>query len=164
MSVLGITKRQINRLLRPLGCEIRRLENNQPGAKTAAETQCLSLASELHGVMAELLFPGLPACEGRLELLAQLIQTPVSEAMYLIAMLRQSLNVAGDVCEFGVAQGATSALLANEIRTTTKRLWLFDSFQGFPQPSPQDVLLDDICHSGSMEKYEGVDAFPLDMV
>jgi O-methyltransferase len=59
------------------------------------------------------------------------------------------------VCEFGVAQGATSALLANEIRDTAKTLWLFDSFAGLPRPGPQDVLIDDIYKLGAMHRYEG---------
>jgi len=84
-----------------------------------------------------------------------LLGTGLSEAMWLVAHLHRSLSLDGDVCEFGVAQGATSALLANEIRATPKLLWLFDSFQGLPRPTPEDVLLDDIYNLGSMEKYAG---------
>jgi len=59
------------------------------------------------------------------------------------------------VCEFGVAQGATSALIANEIRNSGKSLWLFDSFKGLPRPGAKDVLIDDIFGLGSIEKYAG---------
>jgi len=75
--------------------------------------------------------------------------------MWVLAHLHQSLSLGGDVCEFGVAQGATSALLANEIRGTSKLLWLFDSFKGLPAPTAQDVLLDDIYSLGSMRRYAG---------
>jgi O-methyltransferase len=39
---------------------------------------------------------------------------------------------------------ATSALLANEIRSTERTLWLFDSFKGLGKPSEKDLLIDDI--------------------
>lgn len=65
--------------------------------------------------------------------MAKLLGTQISEAMYILVFLHRSLELDGDVCEFGVAQGATSALLANEIRTTQKNLWLFDSFKGLPK-------------------------------
>jgi hypothetical protein len=122
------------------------------------------VVNELHGGLSELVFPGLPQCPGRRELLAELIGTPVSEAMYIIAHLHQSLRADGDVCEFGVAQGATSALLANEIRPSDKRLWLFDSFQGLPAPTEKDVLINDIFGLGSMERYAGTMASPVEMV
>lgn len=91
----------------------------------------------------------------RIKLISQLVGTGVHEAMYIIAHLNQSLKVKGDVCEFGVAQGATSALMANEIKKTDKNIWLFDSFKGLPKPTQKDKLKDDIFNLGSMEKYEG---------
>src|SRR5690606_31834359 len=75
--------------------------------------------------------------------------------MYMLGERHAAIREPGDVCEFGVAQGATSALLANEIRGTTKQLWLYDSFEGLPKPSPQDQLKDDIFNLGSIERYEG---------
>jgi hypothetical protein len=65
------------------------------------------------------------------------------------------LKLPGDVCEFGIAQGATSALLANEIRDTDKLLWLFDSFAGLPKPTEKDTLIDDSFGLGTIEKYQG---------
>jgi hypothetical protein len=35
----------------------------------------------------------------------------------------------------GIAQCATSALIANEISSSKKNLWLFDSFKGLPKPT-----------------------------
>ena len=113
------------------------------------------LVKEMTEALRSLLFPQLPDCEGRDALLASLLGTGISEAMYLLAELHGALAEEGDVCEFGVAQGATSALLANEIRASGKTLWLYDSFAGLPKPSPQDQLKDDIFQLGEMARYEG---------
>jgi len=87
--------------------------------------------------------------------MVQLMGTQLSEALHVVAHLNRTLHLEGDVCEFGVAQGATSALIANEIRETNKKLWLFDSFEGLPRPTEQDILIDDIFNLGSIEKYQG---------
>lgn len=114
-----------------------------------------ALVLELHEALRALKFPKLPSQPGRPELLARLLGTGISEATYLLAELHTALRDPGDLCEFGVAQGATSALLANEIRATDKHLWLYDSFAGLPKPSAKDRLKDDIFGLGSIEKYEG---------
>jgi hypothetical protein len=110
---------------------------------------------EIEAAMREFVFRDLPERPGRVPLMVSLQGTGACEGMWLVAHLNRSLDLDGDVCEFGVAQGATSALLANEIRFTSKRLWLFDSFQGLPTPTHHDVLLDDIYNLGTMEKYAG---------
>lgn len=114
-----------------------------------------ALVREMYEAVRALEFPDLPERNGRTELMARLLGTGIGEAMYLLSELNSALEHPGDVCEFGVAQGATSALLANEIRDTDKRLWLFDSFAGLPKPSPKDQLKDDIFELGSMNRYEG---------
>ena len=106
------------------------------------------------------LFPN-PVPEGRSELLAKLLGTQLSEAVYIINYLHRSLKLPGDVCEFGVAQGATSALLANEIRDTDKLLWLFDSFAGLPKPTEKDTLIHDIFGLGTIESTQGTMAYEL---
>jgi len=63
-----------------------------------------------------------------------------------------------------VAQGETSALIANEIAQGNKVLHLFDSFQGLPKPTDKDRLKDDIFSLGSMDAYAGTMACPEDMV
>jgi O-methyltransferase len=78
----------------------------------------------------------------RSRLLASLLGTSISEALFILKYLHAAMAVEGEVCEFGVAQGATSALLANEIRSTGRQVWLFDSFAGLPLPSAEDVTLD----------------------
>lgn len=99
--------------------------------------------------------PGLPRRPGRERDLTGLIGTSVAAGLYIVDALAKSLSVAGAVCEFGVAQGATSQLLAAEIMATDRALYLFDSFEGLPAPGPEDVLLDDIFALGAIEHYAG---------
>src|SRR5205807_7048164 len=47
-------------------------------------------------------------------LLASLTATSIVEALFILKYLYAAMEVEGDICEFGVAAGATSALLANE--------------------------------------------------
>ncbi|MCW5772323.1 MAG: class I SAM-dependent methyltransferase [Rhodospirillaceae bacterium] len=99
--------------------------------------------------------PSLPPRPGREHQLTDLIGTSVAEGLYIVDALAKSLAVEGAVCEFGVAQGATSQLLAAEILATDRHLYLFDSFEGLPAPSAEDVLLDDIFALGSIDRYAG---------
>lgn len=102
-----------------------------------------------------------PANNLRPRLLARLLGTVPSQAYFIIQALWQSRDVRGDVCEFGVAQGETSALIANEIAAcASKRLHLFDSFAGLPRPTEKDKLKDDIFALGSMEAYTGTMSCP----
>lgn len=103
--------------------------------------------------------------ETRPKLLARLLGTQPSEAYFIIQALSKCKDVAGDVCEFGVAQGETSALIANEIALiSNRRLHLFDSFEGLPKPTEKDKLKDDIFSLSSMEAYAGTMSCPEDMV
>ncbi|MBA3849093.1 MAG: hypothetical protein C0502_03755 [Opitutus sp.] len=122
------------------------------------------LVSEHHAALRTLLFPHLPQQPGRDALLAQLLGTSISEATFILDALHRSLGSAGDVVEFGIAQGATSALLANELRGTGRTLWLYDSFAGLPAPSPEDELKDDIFNLGSIARYKGEMACPREEV
>jgi O-methyltransferase len=49
-------------------------------------------------------------------------------------------GIPGDFVECGVAQGGCSALMAMVARTDAvgRKMWLFDSFQGLPSPTPAD--------------------------
>jgi hypothetical protein len=98
--------------------------------------------------------------EGRYRLLAKLQGTPPTEAYSILEALTRCQSLDGDVCEFGVAEGDTSALIANEIIATDKKLHLFDSFEGLPKPTDKDQLIDDIFKLGSMHAYEGKMSFP----
>lgn len=104
-------------------------------------------------------FPSLPPREGRAELLMELSGTAPTEALNLLSEMHRALPAGGDVCEFGVAEGTTSALLANDLHATDRDLWLFDSFEGLPKPGKKDVMLDDIFDLGAIERYEGTMRF-----
>lgn len=97
-------------------------------------------------------------------LLSQLYGTSLCEAYYIIHFLRKSLKITGDVCEFGIANGSTSALLAYEIKKLKKNLWLFDSFNGLSKPTKKDILLDDIFKLGSMDRYFRTMSYSVDEV
>ncbi len=103
--------------------------------------------------------------ETRLGLLNNLRGTQPSEAYFIISALAKCKNLPGDVCEFGVAQGTTSALIANEIASFgNKKLHLFDSFEGLPSPTEKDKLINDIFSLGTIEAYEGTMSCPENMV
>ena len=122
------------------------------------------LVEQLEGALKEIGVIGIPKRQGRKDRLAQLIGTSVCEGLYICEYLYRAAQVKGDVCEFGVAQGATSALLANEILDTNRSLWLYDSFQGLPAPTEKDILLNDIFDLGSIEEYAGTMASPVSEV
>jgi O-methyltransferase len=148
-TAMRFPKLVIQRLLGSIGHQIVRkgtVIDIQRRIEAATEMECL---------YRQFVFPDLPTGSGRGELLAQLVGTQLGEAFYLLNALHRSMPLDGDICEFGVAQGATSTLMANEIRSTSKSLWLFDSFEGLPKPSAKDVLIDDIFNLGAMEKYQG---------
>lgn len=96
----------------------------------------------------------------RVKLLARLQGTPPSEAYFIIKALAECACLRGDVCEFGVAQGATSALIGSELLAySDKTLHLFDSFAGLSTPSVEDSLKDDILALGSIDSYAGIMSF-----
>jgi O-methyltransferase len=115
---------------------------------------------EIEELYRRFVFRDLPRSEKRAALLNDLIGTTVGEAIYVVQYLHEALKVPGDICEFGVAQGATSRLVAAEIAATERNLWLFDSFEGLPEPGPEDKLIDDIFNLGAMSKYKGTMASP----
>ena len=119
------------------------------------DRKLLNTISELYGALKHFVFPDIKHNSKRLELMGHLLGTEPSEAIYIVYYLGKSTDLPGDICEFGVAQGATSALMANEVKDTDKSLWLFDSFKGLPKPTEKDILIDDIFNLGEIEKYEG---------
>jgi O-methyltransferase len=134
---------------------------------TATEEQSLTdrynnVVDQLYDAYVLHVFPGLRDRSGRRTLLTKLIGTQVPEAIFLLQYLQDALDSGiGDVVEMGVAQGATSALLANEIlNDPTRRLWLFDSFRGLSTPTIEDKLINDMNNLGSMEAYSGTMSFP----
>src|SRR5215213_556645 len=106
----------------------------------------------------------IPADSRRLSALARLQGTSPAEAYFIIKGIHETAAIDGDVCEFGVAQGETSALIANEIASGSKVLHLFDSFEGLPKPTSKDQLKNDIFDLKSMDAYAGTMAAPIDLV
>ena len=156
--------RFVNRVLRPARIKIQRFNPNAPVTRKVPLWRYEKVLREYHDYLVETVFSHLPLAEGRLELLEELEGQGVCEALLILGSLHRTLDKEGDVCEFGCAAGATSALLANEIRTTDKTLWIFDSFQGLPKPTQKDHLLDDFWSLGSMEAYEGTMSYSPEMV
>jgi hypothetical protein len=61
------------------------------------------------------------------------------QALNIVERLDSALQQPGDVIECGIFQGVTSILMAKlmDIRQSDKKLFLFDSFQGLPEPDRQ---------------------------
>jgi O-methyltransferase len=88
-------------------------------------------------------------------LLIELKGTSLVEGLNITNSLVKVLDLEGDVCEFGVAQGKTSKLIGYIINKTEKKFFLFDSFEGLPKPTKEDELKDDIFNLKNINNYEG---------
>jgi O-methyltransferase len=154
-------KHGIDVLLRPAGGRV--LTANEELLLTDRYN---NVVGHLYETYVQHVFPDLRERPGRRASLTKLIGTEIPEAIFLLKYLQDSLDGGnGDVVEMGVAQGATSALLANEIiNDPARRLWLYDSFRGLSAPTSEDALIDDINDLGSMEAYSGAMCFPEQMV
>src|SRR5215469_8985788 len=114
----ALIKAAVRRLLASMGMEVLMTRTLNAYLNRYRDT-----CSEIESVYREVVFQDLPERDGRVRLMVGLQGTGPSEAMWILGHLHRSLSLPGDVCEFGVAQGATSALLANEIQDTSKLLW-----------------------------------------
>jgi len=133
--------------------------------RSFTEGQLLKAIRELSALYNKFVFnTELTTDEESLRLLSDSMYTKFGTGLYLIEYLHQSLDLGGDVCEFGTGQGVISALLAHEIKNTNKNIWLFDSFEGFAKPSEKDFLISDVLQLGSVEAYEGMMSFPEEMI
>jgi len=142
-----------------------KIEKSDKDGRTFTEEQQIKAIHEINSLYNEFVFSREKKYDAtQISLLKNLIGTGYGEGLYILDSLQNALPFEGDVCEFGVAQGATSALLANEIKDTGKKLWLFDSFEGLPEPTEKDSLINDIFNLGSMAAYKGTMACPIDMV
>ena len=63
------------------------------------------------------------------------------EIEVILRELRKTKDVCGDVVEFGCYVGTTSVFLARELEAwmSSKQLWLYDSFEGLPEKSREDI-------------------------
>lgn len=159
-------KNIVRKLIEYLGYDIIRLDQKEEGlSKEFFKLKYNDLITEIVILYQELVFPEFPKGNtSRVGLMAELQGTQISEAIYIINFLNKTFDIKGDICEFGIAQGATSALIANEISSSKKNLWLFDSFKGLPKPTEKDLLKDDIFNLGSMLAYQGEMACSMNMV
>jgi hypothetical protein len=157
-------RRQVERVSARLGYQIVRAN---AGPKTVSMSfEDFSLIVRCYEQLLNRVADGRPIVPNELrpKLLSRLIGTSVTEAYFIVQALAETSDVRGDVCEFGVAQGETSALIANEIRGRDKVLHLYDSFAGLPAPTEKDRLKDDILGLGSIEAYAGTMSSPEELV
>ena len=58
---------------------------------------------------------------------------------YLENLCQRTSRLPGDIVECGLGQGYSFARLAVVGHAAGKKLWGFDSFEGFPKPAPEDT-------------------------
>src|SRR5258706_10932302 len=93
-------KKLLNRSLSPVGLEIMSSNVAQALRKSYGfKPQLDVLLRELEGAFRARIFPDLPECPNRSELLNDLLGTNPSEALYLLGSLHRCLALPGDVCE-----------------------------------------------------------------
>jgi O-methyltransferase len=63
----------------------------------------------------------------------------VSELTLVSAAVIERRDQPGDVIELGAYKGSSTAKLSSACRLAGKRLWVFDSFEGLPEPAVDDV-------------------------
>ncbi|MBI5817789.1 MAG: class I SAM-dependent methyltransferase [Verrucomicrobia bacterium] len=154
-------KSLIKRVVRRLGYDLVAHEHFNVVPKGYVDDNFVRLTSRYGALLKSTFIPSLPELDStRCRLLARLEGVPLEQVLFIMNQLHASLALAGDVCEFGVASGATSAVLANLLLPTQKNLWLFDSFQGLPAPTAKDKLKNDIFGLGDMSKYQGQMSYP----
>jgi hypothetical protein len=154
-------KKIIVRLLKSMGYSIIPIDSkNLLLNYQNVNTNFINLSTSYETLFSEK-FGQLSFNKNRINILKELLGTSPSEAYFIINSLDMTNIIEGDVCEFGVAQGITSQLIANEIlNKNSKSLHLFDSFEGLPKPTEKDTLKDDIFNLGNIEAYEGKMSVP----
>ena len=65
-------------------------------------------------------------------------QVSQGETEYIINVARDCLKLSGDLVEMGCYKGDTSLMLADILKNTEKRLWIYDSFEGLPEKMKED--------------------------
>jgi hypothetical protein len=120
---MRIVKNAIRKTLKALGYELRRSPSREAMPEVSFNNfMNLAIAYEYRlNDDDTLILPN----ENRPKLLARLLGTPPSEAYFIVQALSKCKDVPGDVCEFGVAQGETSALIANEIALTSNNVFIY---------------------------------------
>lgn len=65
-------------------------------------------------------------------------QVSEAETERIIDLAKKCLEVNGDFVELGCYRGDTSLLLADILRDSGKKLWIYDSFEGLPEKGVED--------------------------
>ena len=60
------------------------------------------------------------------------------ETEKIVELAKKALEVEGDLVELGCYKGDTSLVLADVIKASGKKLWIYDSFEGLPEKSDVD--------------------------
>lgn len=60
------------------------------------------------------------------------------ETRYIMDKAKECLKFLGDFVELGCYKGDTSLMLAEVVKNSDKRLWIYDSFEGLPEKSNFD--------------------------
>lgn len=152
-------KNAVKKLLAARGLVLARTSACDVVAK--GNPRALDAVASLYELMQETAVRGLSdITDERLADLASLEGITTAQAVYLLALLEETRGLSGSVLEMGVAQGATSRMIARTIAEDERQFWLFDSFQGLPEPTEKDTLIDDIFNLGSMSAYAGQMSVP----
>jgi Macrocin-O-methyltransferase (TylF) len=59
-------------------------------------------------------------------------------ALHRSVLYLEANQIPGDIVECGVAHGGSAAMMALTLGKQTRRLWLFDTFEGLPAPTEAD--------------------------
>lgn len=157
VAVLRATKHYANNLLNFFGIEVA-----AAGAAAMKHAKIFDATREAVNIYRETTVTNLPPLNDKqVDLLVERCGTTIGEALYLLEAIQKTKHLPGDVCEFGIAQGATSVQIAYMIQDTEKHLYLLDSFEGLSHPHEKDELIDDIFKLGSIEAYAGKMATPM---
>lgn len=121
-------KNVIRTLLAKLGLEVRRLD--RASGKQVFDIPDIELYQPLFS-------PWLGKGEFRdyYEVAAPRSIVTIESCYVLLTLLRQAINIEGDVWECGVYKGGTAAMLAKFLdeKSSEKKLYLFDTFEGMPE-------------------------------
>jgi len=60
------------------------------------------------------------------------------ETSKILELAKDCLKTDGDYVELGCYKGDTSLLIADAVRNSGKRLWIYDSFEGLPEKTLED--------------------------
>ena len=65
-------------------------------------------------------------------------QVSEKETERILELAQECLDISGDFVEMGCYKGDTSLLLAEIVKASEKKLWIYDSFEGLPEKREVD--------------------------